>query len=40
MRYLPLNDEDRADMLARIGAGHIDAICPVPPQPAMRRARF
>jgi glycine dehydrogenase subunit 1 len=26
MRYLPLNDEDRADMLARIGAGHIDAL--------------
>ncbi|MGH6867865.1 MAG: glycine dehydrogenase, partial [Methylocella sp.] len=26
MRYLPLNDEDRADMLARIGVGHIDAL--------------
>jgi glycine dehydrogenase subunit 1 len=26
MRYLPLNDEDRADMLARIGVNHIDAL--------------
>ncbi|MFZ3328020.1 MAG: aminomethyl-transferring glycine dehydrogenase subunit GcvPA [Methylocella sp.] len=26
MRYLPLNDEDRADMLARIGVSHIDAL--------------
>src|SRR4029077_4464193 len=26
MRYLPLNDEDRADMVARIGVGHIDAL--------------
>jgi glycine dehydrogenase subunit 1 len=26
MRYLPLNDEDRADMLARIGVTHIDAL--------------
>jgi glycine dehydrogenase subunit 1 len=26
MRYLPLIDEDRADMLARIGVGHIDAL--------------
>jgi hypothetical protein len=26
MRYLPLNDEDRADMLARIGVGHVDAL--------------
>ena len=26
MRYLPLNDEDRADMLARIGVSRIDAL--------------
>jgi glycine dehydrogenase subunit 1 len=26
MRYLPLNDEDRADMLARIGVSGIDAL--------------
>ena len=26
MRYLPLNDEDRGDMLARIGVDHIDAL--------------
>ena len=26
MRYLPLNDEDRADMLARIGVSNIDAL--------------
>ena len=26
MRYLPLNDEDRGDMLARIGVPHIDAL--------------
>jgi glycine dehydrogenase subunit 1 len=26
MRYLPLNDEDRADILARIGVSHIDAL--------------
>ncbi len=26
MRYLPLNDEDRADMLARVGAAGIDAL--------------
>jgi glycine dehydrogenase subunit 1 len=26
MRYLPLNDEDRSDMLARIGVGDIDAL--------------
>jgi glycine dehydrogenase subunit 1 len=26
MRYLPLNDEDRADMLARIGVRDIDAL--------------
>ena len=26
MRYLPLNDEDRVDMLARIGVSHIDAL--------------
>ncbi|MGH6811366.1 MAG: aminomethyl-transferring glycine dehydrogenase subunit GcvPA [Methylocella sp.] len=26
MRYLPLNDEDRADMLARIGVAGIDAL--------------
>ncbi|MGI8568331.1 MAG: aminomethyl-transferring glycine dehydrogenase subunit GcvPA [Methylocella sp.] len=26
MRYLPLNDEDRADMLARIGVSQIDAL--------------
>ncbi|MGB8899220.1 MAG: aminomethyl-transferring glycine dehydrogenase subunit GcvPA [Methylocella sp.] len=26
MRYLPLNDEDRADMLARIGVSHVDAL--------------
>ena len=26
MRYLPLTDQDRADMLARIGAPDIDAL--------------
>src|SRR5215831_7630240 len=26
MRYLPLNDEDRAEMLARIGVGSIDEL--------------
>jgi len=26
MRYLPLNDDDRADMLARIGVSGIDAL--------------
>jgi glycine dehydrogenase subunit 1 len=26
MRYLPLNDENRADMLARIGVSHIDTL--------------
>jgi len=26
MRYLPLTDEDRGEMLARIGAGHVDDL--------------
>ena len=26
MRYLPLNSEDRADMLARVGVAGIDAL--------------
>ena len=26
MRYLPLNDADRATMLERIGVGNIDAL--------------
>jgi glycine dehydrogenase subunit 1 len=32
MRYLPLTDEDRAEMLARIGVGHVDDLfADVPP---------
>ena len=33
MRYLPLNDADRATMLERIGVENIDALfCDVPPR--------
>src|SRR5919201_505343 len=37
MRYLPLTDEDRAEMLARIGVGHIDDLfADVPPEKLQR----
>ncbi len=37
MRYLPLTDEDRAEMLARIGVDHVDALFADVPSGALLR---
>ncbi len=39
MRYLPLTDQDRSDMLARVGVSHIDALFADVPADKLLKAR-